>query len=207
MPAVPPESNALSIPARRPFSGKPIDEDHPVRPASFYALSKLTGERYARLAADLLSVPAVCLRYFNVYGLPMELNEYTGVISIFIRRLQEGQPLVIYGDGTQVRDFVYVDDVVQANLLAAIKGGAGAVYNIGTGRGTTIRELATILMELTERHTPIEHGDFRAGEVRRSTADTSRAQRELGFTPQFDMRDGLRHLLAASAPLSSPRDH
>jgi UDP-glucose 4-epimerase len=184
----------------------PVDEDHAVRPVSFYALSKATGERYARLAAELLSVPTVCLRYFNVYGLPMEVNEYTGVISIFLKRLEDDQPLVIYGDGAQIRDFVYVDDVVQANLLAALKGRPGGVYNIGTGVGTTVRELATILMELTARHSTIEHADFRAGEVRRSTADISRARGELGFAPMYDMRRGLRHLLDVSTVLSPPRD-
>jgi UDP-glucose 4-epimerase len=184
----------------------PIDEEHPVQPVSFYALSKLTGERYARLAAEILTIPTVCLRYFNVYGLPMELNEYTGVISIFLRRLAEQQPLVIYGDGTQVRDFIYVDDVVQANLRAAVRGRPGAVYNIGTGQSTSVRELAEILMELTARRAPIEHAGFRAGEVRRSTADIARARRELGFSPAYDMRAGLRSLLAASS-MSASRDH
>jgi UDP-glucose 4-epimerase len=184
----------------------PIDEEHALRPVSFYALSKLTGERYVRLAAELLKIPTVCLRYFNVYGLPMELNEYTGVISIFLRRLADGQPLVIYGDGTQVRDFIYVDDVVQANLRAAIGGRPGAVYNIGTGRSTSVRELAELLMDLTSRHAPIEHSDFRAGEVRRSTADISRAQRELGFAPAYDMRAGLSSLVAAGS-LPASRDH
>src|SRR5687767_10751023 len=93
----------------------PIGEDHPQRPASFYALSKMTGEKYALLAASLWEVPTVCLRYFNVYGTPMEDNEYTGVISIFANRLAAGEPLVIYGDGEQFRDFVSVRDVVQAN--------------------------------------------------------------------------------------------
>jgi UDP-glucose 4-epimerase len=173
----------------------PIDEDHAVRPVSFYALSKLTGERYARLAHDLLAVPTVCLRYFNVYGLPMEANEYTGVISIFLNRLQQGQPLVIYGDGLQLRDFVHVADVAQANLRAALNGRPGGVYNIGTGQGTTIRELAELIMELMARSTPIEYQGFRAAEVRRSLADISRARRELGFAPAYTMREGLTRLL------------
>jgi UDP-glucose 4-epimerase len=178
----------------------PIDEDHALRPVSFYAVSKLTGERYVRLAAELLSLPTVSLRYFNVYGLPMEDNEYTGVMSIFLRRLERGQPLVIYGDGTQVRDFVHVDDVVQANLRAALSGHPGSVYNIGTGRGTSVRELATVLMEVTKRRTPIEHADLRPGEVQRSTADISRARRELDFTPIYNVREGLTNLLAACGP-------
>jgi len=173
----------------------PIDEEHSLQPRSFYAVSKLTGERYVRLAADLLAVPTVCLRYFNVYGLPMEMNDYTGVISIFLRRLEAGDTLTIYGDGEQLRDFIYVDDVVQANLRAAASGPPGGIYNIGTGVGTTVRELAAVLMTLTGRHVAVEHADFRAGEVRRSLADPGRARRELGFEPQFDIRRGLARML------------
>lgn len=176
----------------------PIDEDHPVRPVSFYALSKLTGERYARLAAELLSVPAICLRYFNVYGTPVEASEYSGVINIFLQRLIDRLPLRIYGDGQQLRDYVYVDDVVQANLRAALFGRPGGVYNIGTGTGTTVRELAEVLMDLTNLQAPIEHAEFRAGEVRRSLADITRARNELGFSPGFDVRAGLSRMLASS---------
>jgi UDP-glucose 4-epimerase len=185
----------------------PIDEDHSLNPLSFYAVSKLTGEKYVRLAASLLSIPTVSLRYFNVYGTPMEDNEYTGVISIFLRRLEQGQPLVIYGDGTQVRDFVHVDDVVQANLRAACNGRAGAAYNIGTGRSTSVRELAELLMELTSRPVPIHHAEFRAGEVRRSTADISRAKNELDFSPIHGLREGLSRVLLSSGPLPVRSGH
>lgn len=175
----------------------PIDEDHPRRPASFYALSKLTAENYASLAASLWGMPAVSLRYFNVFGMPMEENEYTGVISIFFTRLQAEQPLVIYGDGEQFRDFVYVRDVVQANLLAAAMGEPGRVYNIGTGHPTTIRGLAETMRELTGRKTEILLRDFRAAEVRRSLADIRRARAELGFEPDYDVRKGLAEIWAS----------
>jgi UDP-glucose 4-epimerase len=179
----------------------PINEDHPPNPLSFYAVSKLTAEKYVRLSAGLLSIPTVSLRYFNVYGTPMEDSEYTGVISIFMRRLEESRPLVIYGDGTQVRDFVHVDDVVQANLRAACHGGTGGVYNIGTGQSTSVRELAEMLIDLTSRPVPIHHAEFRAGEVRRSVADISRARAELGFSPVHGLREGLsRVLLSGSSP-------
>jgi UDP-glucose 4-epimerase len=185
----------------------PIDEDHPLNPLSFYALSKLTAEKYVRLAASLLSIPTVSLRYFNVYGTPMEDNEYTGVISIFLRRLEQRQPLVIYGDGTQVRDFVYVDDVVQANLRAACHGRSGAVYNIGTGQSTSVRELAETLMDLTSRPVPVHHAQFRAGEVRRSTADISRAKGELGFSPVHGLREGLSRVLMSGSSLPVRNGH
>ncbi|HWW61834.1 MAG TPA: NAD-dependent epimerase/dehydratase family protein, partial [Thermoanaerobaculia bacterium] len=106
----------------------PIDEHHPQRPASFYALSKQTGEKYSLLAASLWSVPVVCLRYFNVFGYPSEESDYSGVIPIFFRRLAEGKSLLIYGDGEQSRDFVYVLDIVEALLRAAAFGKPGEVY-------------------------------------------------------------------------------
>jgi len=172
----------------------PIDEAHPQSPASFYALSKLTAERYACLAAELWGVPAVSLRYFNVFGLPMEDSEYTGVISIFFNRLWAGQPLVIYGDGDQFRDFIHVGDVVQANLLAALHGRPGGVYNIGTGVATTVRDLAEAMIEVTGRSAEIVHREPRAGEVSKSVADTSRARDELGYRPRFDLRRGLTEM-------------
>ncbi|MCC7008862.1 MAG: NAD-dependent epimerase/dehydratase family protein [Acidobacteria bacterium] len=172
----------------------PIGEEHATDPASFYALSKLTGERYARLAHSLWNVPTVCLRYFNVFGLPMEHNEYTGVISIFLTRLTAGEPLAVYGDGTQVRDFVHVDDIVQANLRAALLGAPGTVCNIGTGVPTTIAELARAVMQAAGRTAPIEHRPARAGEVRRSLADITRARSVLAFEPQVTLADGLREM-------------
>ena len=170
----------------------PIDELHPQRPASFYALSKQTGEKYALLASSLWKVPAVCLRYFNVYGYPSEESDYSGVISIFFRRLSEGQPLIIYGDGEQSRDFVYVLDVVDALMRAATTGTPGEVYNIGTGKASTINDLAAATMDVAGRTVAIEKRDARAGEVRHSVADVTKAQRELGFQARWDLRAGLR---------------
>lgn len=172
----------------------PIDEAHPQSPASFYALSKLTAERYACLAAELWGVPAVSLRYFNVFGLPMEESEYTGVISIFFHRLLNGEPLVIYGNGEQFRDFVHVGDVVQANLLAARHGRPGGVYNIGSGVPTSIRQLAEAMLEVTGRTAEIVYREPRAGEVRESLADISLARSELGYQPRFDLRRGLSEM-------------
>jgi UDP-glucose 4-epimerase len=179
----------------------PIDEDHPQRPASFYALSKQAGERYSLMSANLLGVPAVCLRYFNVYGLPMEDNEYTGVISIFLRRLRAGEKLTIYGDGEQVRDFVHVQDIVQANTLAALNGVPGVVYNIGTGVATTVRGLAEMLADVTGGPLHVDYTDFRCGEVRRSLADIGRARRDLGYAPLVSLREGLRLLMASPSPV------
>lgn len=175
----------------------PIDEAHPQAPESFYALSKLAAERYAGLAASLWEVPVVSLRYFNVFGLPMEDSEYTGVISIFFNRRLAGEPLIIYGDGGAYRDFVHVRDVVQANLLAALHGAPGGVYNVGTGVATTVRQLAEAILEITDERCgsgSIIHREPRAGEVRESLADISRARSELGYRPRFDLRQGLSEM-------------
>ena len=172
----------------------PIAEDHPQRPASFYALSKLTAERYALLAHALWQLPAVCLRYFNVYGLPLEDSEYSGVISIFLRRLLAGLPLVIYGDGRQVRDFVYVEDVARANLLAGLHGRPGEVYNIGTGTATSVLALAQTLREVAGSRADVLHQPARAGEVARSVADVRKAAAALGYEPQWQLRRGLEAL-------------
>ncbi len=175
----------------------PIAEDHPHDPASFYALSKETGERYALLAHALWDVPAVALRYFNVFGLPMEDSEYTGVISIFLRRLRRGEPLIVYGDGGQCRDFVHVGDVVRANLLAATAAPAGAVYNVGSGVSTTVDELAEAVQRAAGRRVEVRHEPARAGEVRRSVADVGRIRRELGYAPAHDLGSGLAELWRA----------
>jgi UDP-glucose 4-epimerase len=172
----------------------PVDEEHPQRPASFYALSKQTAEKYALLEAALRGLPAVCLRYFNVYGLPIQQSDYTGVISIFSSRLLADQPLVVYGDGSQSRDFVYVDDVVQANLLAAERGRNGRAYNVGTGERTTILALAQALGELAGVRPRIVFQPWRPGELRASVADVTRAREELGYRPAYDLRRGLAEL-------------
>lgn len=169
----------------------PIDEDHPQKPASFYALSKLTGEKYALLAASLWKVPVVSLRYFNVFGYPSQDSDYSGVISIFFRRLFERRGLVIYGDGNQTRDFIFVTDVVQAILRAAVRGLPGATYNIGTGRATSIMDLTQAILDAAKTRNVLQKEQSRPGEVRHSVADISKARRELGFEPQVDLKSGL----------------
>ncbi|HEX2164917.1 MAG TPA: NAD-dependent epimerase/dehydratase family protein [Thermoanaerobaculia bacterium] len=172
----------------------PIAEDHPQDPASFYALSKLTGERYALLARALWGLPAVALRYFNVFGLPMEDSEYTGVISIFLRRLARREPLIVYGDGEQFRDFVHVEDVVQANLLAAAGAEPGAVYNVGTGVRTSVRDLAEAVQRVAGLRVGVRHEPARSGEVAQSVADVTRIRAELGYRPRRDLESGLAEL-------------
>jgi UDP-glucose 4-epimerase len=184
--------------------GTPIGEDHPQAPTSFYGLSKLAAERYAVLAASLLDLPTVSLRYFNVYGLPMAPSEYAGVITAFLDRLRLGQPLVIYGDGMQTRDFVHVRDVVAANLAAATAGTPGSVYNIGTGVATTVLALAELMSQLAGLAPRLEFQPARAGDVRDSVAAIDLARRALGYEPQYDLRRGLADLWPAAWPAAVP---
>ncbi|KAB1185126.1 MULTISPECIES: NAD-dependent epimerase/dehydratase family protein [Haloferax] len=173
----------------------PITEDDPLRPTSPYGLQKLALDRYTTLYHDLYGVETVALRYFNVYGRRGEQSQYSGVIDTFVRRALDGDPLVIFGDGTQTRDFVHVDDVVQANLLAATTSNVGGSYNVATGECITIRELAETIVELTESTSPIQFEPAQPGDIDESEADISRAQHSLGFEPTMSLRTGLERLV------------
>ncbi len=169
----------------------PLSESLPVSPLSPYALTKLAGEHYCRLFTELYGLPTVCLRYFNVYGPRQDpQSEYAAVIPKFITRALSGEKLVIYGDGTQTRDFVYVRDVVRANILAAASGATG-VYNIASGVRTSINDLAREVFSATGRNTGIEYAPPRPGDVLHSVADITRAKNDLGYVPEYSLREGL----------------
>jgi UDP-glucose 4-epimerase len=130
----------------------PIKEDCPAKPMSPYGISKLTAENYVRKYFEDFGLETVCLRYFNVYGPRQAHSDYSGVITQFIKRVKEDLPLVIFGDGEQTRDFVYVEDVAEANLLTLkCKNIAGEVFNIGTGVATSINQLANMLLEIANK--------------------------------------------------------
>jgi len=167
----------------------PIPEDAPLRPTSPYGLAKMTADQYVRVYADLYELPAVALRYFNVYG-PRQTGEYAGVISVFVDQALSGTPLTVHGDGSQTRDFVHVRDVVRANLLAATRGEPGAAYNVGTGDGVSIQELAERVRASAGADVPITHTEGRDGDVERSRADVGRLAR-LGYEPTVDLDEGL----------------
>lgn len=175
----------------------PIREDHPVEPDSPYGASKLAAEKlclaYAKLYPPL---ECICLRYFNVYGINQRYDAYGNVIPIFVHRLLRDQPLVIFGDGEQTRDFVNVRDVAQANYQAALTHGVSGAFNLGSGTRITINRLAQLLSELSDRPTMIEHAPPRPGDVRHSLADISAARTILGYQPAVDLATGLREYLA-----------
>jgi nucleoside-diphosphate-sugar epimerase len=171
----------------------PKKEDMATRPLSPYATSKLHGENYAWLYSHLYGLETVCLRYFNVYGPRQDPSSpYSGVISIFMDRAARRGGPIIYGDGEQSRDFVYVADVVQANLLAARRENLGdMVINVGTGSFVTINKLWQTISKITGVEAEPETAEERVGDIRESCADISRAQQLLNYAPLHTLRAGL----------------
>jgi UDP-glucose 4-epimerase len=174
----------------------PVTEDSMVCPISPYAESKLLGERYCFGFGDRRLLRTVILRFFNVYGPRQGLSEYSGVITRFVDRCRRGLPLVVYGDGSQTRDFVSVFDVVEA-IVSCVKSGVadGGVFNLGSGVPTSVNELAKAVIELAGVGLEIRYEESRVGDVRDSYADISKARAMLGYQPRVGLRDGLRNLL------------
>jgi UDP-glucose 4-epimerase len=187
----------------------PKRESDPTQPLSPYAVAKLAGENYCAAFSEVYGLETVRLRYFNVFG-PRQPPDspYAAVIPRFLQAMLAGRSPVIYGDGQQSRDFTFVQDVVQANLLAAdAPGVSGRVYNIACGRRACLLDVMAKINALLGTHIDPIHDDARPGDVRHSQADITSAQAELGFTPAHDVDDGLRRCLdyytsggAAAAP-------
>jgi len=169
----------------------PITEDHPNEPTSPYGLDKLATDHYARLYNDLYDLETVALRYFNVYGPGQVAGDYSGVISVFIDQALSGEDITVHGDGEQTRDFVYIDDVVQANLKAATTDAVGEAYNVGTGESVTVRKLAELIQDITDTDSDIVHMDARTGDIEYSEADISKANEHLEYEPTVSLREGL----------------
>jgi len=172
----------------------PKVETMPERPISPYALSKLAGEKYSVIFHRTYGLPTVCLRYFNVFGPRQNPNSpYSAVISRFVMAALDGGKVTLYGDGRQSRDFTFVDNVVEANLLACAKEDAvGGVFNIGTGERHTLNELVALLAAIVGREFDFEYAPPRTGDVRHSLADIGSAWRILGYRPRVGFQDGLR---------------
>lgn len=175
------------------LAGLPNREDMATRPMSPYAAHKVCGENYASIYSALYGLETVSLRYFNVYGPRQDPSSpYSGVISIFMERAGRAAAPVIYGDGRQSRDFVYVADAVRANLQAARQSGiAGKVFNIGTGRDTTVNTLWKAISGLASTTRAPEHQTARPGDIRTSVADVSLAKETLGFQAETTLEEGL----------------
>jgi UDP-glucose 4-epimerase len=170
----------------------PTDEETPLRPLSPYALSKQVNELYARLYTRTFNLPVIALRYFNVYG-PRQRpdSDYAAAISIFSRRLVNGEPITIYGDGKQSRDFIFVKDVVRANLLAAESNKAGEAFNVCTGTETTLLDLLEELSEVSPQQPEVRFEAPRAGDIYRSKGNPEKAAAQLGFRAETNLANGL----------------
>ena len=174
----------------------PVNEEARTAPISPYAESKLLGERYCLGFQERWLLGSVVLRFFNVYGPRQGMNDYSGVITRFIDRCGQRLPLTIYGDGSQTRDFVNVKDVVEA-VLASMKSSCaeGEVFNIGSGKATSISELAKTVLELVGVDLKIRYEKSRAGDIKDSYADISKAKTLLGYEPKISLKAGLQALL------------
>jgi UDP-glucose 4-epimerase len=172
-------------------------ESDPTHPLSPYAAAKLAGEEYMQAIAATFGMETVRLRFFNIFGPRQRADSpYSGVIAIFTGLMSAGKTPTVFGDGLQSRDFTYVADVVQALTKAAsVPKVSGNVYNVGTGRSITLLDLVAALnRQLGTNFTP-KHGPERAGDIRHSRADISRARRDLGYEPAISFEDGLKETL------------
>jgi UDP-glucose 4-epimerase len=173
----------------------PVSEEHPLNPKSPYGLSKLIGEEVVKLYHRMYGLEYVILRLFNVYGPRQSLNPYSGVIIKFIDRVCKGLPPVIYGDGTQTRDFIHVLDVCRATQLSISTENVNEVYNIGSGKPLSINELANLIIRISKLELRPTYEPSRPSDIRHSYADISKAVKYLGFKPSVSIEEGIEELL------------
>jgi UDP-glucose 4-epimerase len=175
----------------------PISEDHPLNPISPYGVSKLSSEYYCSMYHREFGLDVTALRYFNVYGPRQTLSEEMGVIPIFVKKALLRQPLRIFGDGKQTRDFLNVGDVVQANLRSYVSDrSAGAILNVGgEGKEVSIEELAHVVMRLCGSDAPLVYADAKPGDIRRLVADNGLAKEVIGYVPHVSLEQGLKQYI------------
>jgi len=173
----------------------PADETHAVRPESPYGLAKATGEEMLALFRRLHGITYTALRYANVYGPRQDAHGEAGVVAIFARRMLTGAPVVVFGDGEQTRDFVFVKDVVEANARALAQRLEGG-FNVGTGRETSVNALTRAMLRIASSSSTVTHEAARKGEQRRSVISAEKLRAATGFAPATSLDDGLAETIA-----------
>lgn len=174
-------------------SAAPISESHPARPISPYGVGKLAAEDVSQQILEARGIPFTAVRFFNTYGPGQTYTPYVGVLTIFITRLLRGEPITVFGDGEQQRDFIHVSDIVAG--AAATPGKPPGRYNLGTGRGTSLNQLARLVLNKLAPGTEPRYADAQAGELRFSVADISAARRALGFDPRRSLERDLDEVI------------
>jgi UDP-glucose 4-epimerase len=170
----------------------PTDENHPLNPTSYYGVSKLAGEKYARAFSDLYDLNVSMLRYYHVYGPKQDSGNYGGVIGIFCEKAINDQDITIYGDGSQIRSFTHVKDVVNINKIVALKGGKGEAYNCASGLKVTINEIAEKIIKLADAEVKINYEDWKTGDIKDFEVSHEKIK-HLGFTFNYlDFDNGLK---------------
>jgi UDP-glucose 4-epimerase len=184
---------------------EPRAEDHPVKPISVYGASKYAAEGYLRVLAEAAGFPYTVLRPGNVFGPRQDPTGEAGVVAIFAKQMLAGEPVTVFGDGTQERDYIYVDDIVEANIRAVNSDSTDGsrAFNIGTGIRTNVLRIFELLAEATGYSTPPVHAPKRTGEVQRIYLDAGKAHRELGWKPMVSIGDGIRRTVDAMRKESS----
>ena len=173
----------------------PLPETYRTEPISPYGVAKLASERYAMLVADQAGFQALALRYFNTYGPRQTFTPYVGVMTIFIRRLLRGEPPIIFGDGEQCRDFVYVGDIVEATFQAMLSTVHGEVISVGSGTSTSVNRVAALLCARLRPDVAPRYAPEHAGELRNSIADIRKAQQLLGYDPRGRIEDKMDEII------------
>ena len=171
----------------------PKQENDPINPISPYALTKFAGEKYCQLFSKLYGLPTVCLRYFNVFGPKQDPNsQYSAVIPKFIKSVLKNESPTIYGDGNQSRDFTYVDNVVEGNILASQSKISGEVINIACGGKTSLNDLLKYIDQILGKNIKPVYDKPRLGDVKDSLADISKAEKMLNYKPEIEIKEGLK---------------
>ena len=168
----------------------PLNEEMIGNPSSFYGLTKLTTEHYLRIYHEAFGLPYICYRYSNVFGPRQGNGGEGGVISIFAKAIVQGSPIIIYGDGKQTRDFIYVDDVVEANILGMQHQVTG-IYNVSTGISSSVNLLVDEFRNISGKDIEVVYDKPRLGDIRDSVLATDKSEKELLFTAKYNLHDGL----------------